>query len=280
MNDRSKINMAGFFLPQVAIVMVLALCAFASEETDKRPQVKSYKMQAIKNVLIKENGVLAKNHIENEKKVIACDKFKLTENDVRAFFRLSRQEEYRPDLRSNIATTCHSSGELTLENGDKGQWLISMGRNGFIELRNGIFLDFCCATCLAGLYDDPYEDGEKSGEVRPYKMSKIKSINITENGAWQDAGNDPNETPQMCRSFKLAKNDIKDYFRRAERVSHDEFHEFLFSSSCYAAGVVTFINGDQGKWQIDFERKGIITLSDGRKLNFFCPRCRGKVFYP
>jgi len=76
----------------------------------------------------------------------------------------------------------------------------------------------------------------------------------------------------------LTKKDVQEFFRRARRVSYKEYGHDLDMSRCYATGNVVFANGDRGGWTIDRERRGLLTLSDGRNIYFYCEHCSAKVF--
>jgi hypothetical protein len=124
---------------------------------------------------------------------------------------------------------------------------------------------------------DPYEGGEKDQEIRPYTVTAIKSVIVMENGAWHN-GVSGDETPEMCAAFILRKSDVTEFFRRARRVSYFKYWNGLDMSRCHATGEISFVNGDRGSWMIDLERRGVLTVSDGRKFYFYCTKCRAKVF--
>jgi hypothetical protein len=124
---------------------------------------------------------------------------------------------------------------------------------------------------------DPYESDDKSTAIRPYKVTEIKSIVIRENGAWYE-GVSGDETPEMCAKFILNQSDLREFFHRARRVSSFKYWSELDMSRCHATGDIAFVNGDRGSWMIDLERRGVLTLSDGRKFYFYCTKCRATVF--
>jgi len=122
-------------------------------------------------------------------------------------------------------------------------------------------------------------DEETSGSIRPYKVASIKSVVIEKTGAWADEVYS-DETPDDCAKFKLSERDVRDFFRLAKQIDHETYGAYYLPSRCYAAGEIAFVNGDRGTWRIDFERRGVLILSDGRKLYFFCSACRSRAFYP
>jgi hypothetical protein len=71
---------------------------------------------------------------------------------------------------------------------------------------------------------------------------------------------------------------VREFFRKAKRVSDRAYSHDLQASPCYATGEIEFRNGDRGRWEIDQERLGWLGLSDGRAVYFHCPKCRAKVF--
>ncbi len=126
-------------------------------------------------------------------------------------------------------------------------------------------------------HQDSFEAGENYGKIRPYKMTAIKTITITQNGV-RSADISGDETPEVCANFVLTRCDVLDYFRHADRASSREYWETLSMSRCYAHGEIRFANGDHGKWMIDLERRGKVALSDGRNLYFYGRRAHAKVF--
>jgi hypothetical protein len=139
-------------------------------------------------------------------------------------------------------------------------------------------LIFIASGSIAGS-DDPFEGGELYGKPRPYKMTTIKNVSVTISGGWNNSISS-DETPEHCSKFLLKASLVRSYFGEARRASHKEYVHDLDMSRCYASGQIAFSNGDRGVWHIDQERRGMIALSDGRKLYFFCQICEGKVFYP
>lgn len=122
-------------------------------------------------------------------------------------------------------------------------------------------------------------DEETSGPIKPCKFASIKSLVIEKTGAWADEVYS-DETPDDCAKFKLSERDVHDFFRRAKQIDYETYGAYYLPSRCYAAGEIAFVNGDRGTWRIDFERRGVLKLSDGRKMYFFCSACRSRAFYP
>jgi hypothetical protein len=126
---------------------------------------------------------------------------------------------------------------------------------------------------------DPYDGGEKYWQIKPYRVTAVKKIVIEDTGKWSEMRSSSEETPDDCAEFKLTERDVREFFLRARRVSYRMYGGVLDASRCYAIGKVVFANGDQGKWVIDPFRRGLLSLSDGRNIYFFCTKCRSKVFY-
>lgn len=126
---------------------------------------------------------------------------------------------------------------------------------------------------------DAYEGGDYYGLIRPFKVPKVKSVAIEKNGAWSDQYNASTETARECVKFKLKKRDVHEFFKYARRVSYKEYWNDLNFSKCHATGRVLFENGDAGQWTIEAFRKGVLSLSDGRNVYFYCTKCTGKAFY-
>jgi hypothetical protein len=138
-----------------------------------------------------------------------------------------------------------------------------------------IILSLTAAAAARGPLDNDEEEYELT---EPYKMTSIRSVTIKTIEAWPDSDY-TEETLEDCAKFKLGKQDVRDFFRRTEQIDYERFSYYL-ASRCYAMGEIAFANGDQGTWRIDFERRGVLNLSDGRKLYFFCSKCVSKAFYP
>jgi len=126
---------------------------------------------------------------------------------------------------------------------------------------------------------DPYDGGDKYSEIRPYKVTPVKKIVIKEIGKWSDRRSSSDETQQDCAAFRPRETDVREFFHRARRVSFSKYLNDLDASRCYAAGEIFFENGDRGTWVIDAGRRGVLTLSGGVNLYFFCTKCRANVFY-
>lgn len=138
-------------------------------------------------------------------------------------------------------------------------------------LKNTLEQDACQADSFEGA-------GKNYSIPRPYRLSKIKSLVINQNGAWSD-NVESSETTGMCSSFLLSKNDVRDFFRHPKRISGWEYWNGLSMSRCHAYGEITFVNGDYGKWRIDAMRRGRIILADGRSLYFLGKNARAKALY-
>jgi hypothetical protein len=148
----------------------------------------------------------------------------------------------------------------------------------FLCILIGIFF-ISLSTIHASAGGNASTDEEDYGPIKPYKVATIKSVIIEETGAWtEDVYSD--ETPGDCAKFKFSELDVRDFFRRAKQIDYETYGAYYLASRCYATGAIVFKSGDRGTWRIDFERRGILKLSDGRKLYFFCSKCRSKAFYP
>jgi hypothetical protein len=124
---------------------------------------------------------------------------------------------------------------------------------------------------------DRYEAGAEYWKPRPYKITAVKTVHISKNGAWSNLVSS-DETPDVCAKFVLTQETVKDFFCHARRASSKEYGHDLDMSRCFASGKLVFANGDKGEWQIDRERRGVVTLEDGRNLYFYCPNCKNEMF--
>ena len=114
-------------------------------------------------------------------------------------------------------------------------------------------------------------------EIRPYKITTVKTVSNIKNAAWSD-NISSDETAKSCAKFVLTKNNVREFFRLARQASEREYGHDLSMSRCSSSGEIIFANGDKGKWKIDRARRGLLTLSDGRAVYFYCAKCRPKVF--
>jgi hypothetical protein len=156
-----------------------------------------------------------------------------------------------------------------------GRMAINVCRYLCVALLGAVLLVSSAGHAAAGPLDDAEEVYEL---IEPYKMTSIRSVTLRKIEVWPD-DDYTEETPEDCAMFKLNKQEVRNFFRRAEQIDYESFWYYL-ASRCYATGDIAFANGDRGTWRIDFERRGVLNLSDGRKLYFFCSKCRSKAFYP
>jgi hypothetical protein len=131
-------------------------------------------------------------------------------------------------------------------------------------------------SALSTAAADGYEHSNSVAR-RSYALTAVRSVAVEANGLWSDAISS-DETPELCARFALREHDVREFFRRARRASLKEYEHDLDMSRCHATGTIAFANGDHGRWVIDMERRGLLTLSDGRSMYFYCPKCRAKVF--
>ncbi len=108
-------------------------------------------------------------------------------------------------------------------------------------------------------------------------MSGIRTMSIEKNAEWTDRVSS-DEPPESCADFVLKKKDVREFFRVARHASEREYGHDLLMSRCSVSGKVVFRNGDRGEWKIDRARRGLLVLSDGRVLYFYCGKCHSKVF--
>ncbi|MGZ8315812.1 MAG: hypothetical protein ACXW3B_11600, partial [Telluria sp.] len=107
--------------------------------------------------------------------------------------------------------------------------------------------------------------------ARDPHLPAIKSITIRENAARSPAAAETNE---QCGQFVLSKDEVKSYMRAAREVTEEDYLHMIDWSPCYASGDVQFKNGLTGVWGIQQLRAGSLTLSNGRTIYLYCPKCR------
>ena len=103
------------------------------------------------------------------------------------------------------------------------------------------------------------------------------TVQIQRNGAWHDRISS-DESAQDCATFLLSSADVRDFLTRARPVSERTYAHELDASRCVASGSARFFPGVTGQWQIDRERRGLLTLSDGRTLYLHCGACKAAAF--
>lgn len=136
---------------------------------------------------------------------------------------------------------------------------------------------FLFTSLVFAVNTDSLADENNIYEIRPYEITTVKTVSNIKNAAWSD-NISSDETPESCANFVLTKKNIREFFRIARQASEREYGHDLSMSRCFAAGEVSFANGDKGQWKIDRARRGLLTLSDGRAAYFYCAKCRPKVF--
>jgi hypothetical protein len=152
-------------------------------------------------------------------------------------------------------------------------------RKLYICIPIGLYFIFLSAIDVSAAASAASDEKEDYGPIKLYEVSAIKSVVLENMGMWTDEEYS-DETPEVCAKFKLKNGDVSDFFRLARQIDYEMFRVHYLASRCYATGKIVFANGDQGSWKIDFERRGVLKLSDGRKLFFFCSKCKSKAFYP
>lgn len=121
--------------------------------------------------------------------------------------------------------------------------------------------------------------GDNRGHALPpsYKVSRIRSVHIRENGAWAKDLSSSDETESECSAFVLCEKDVRDFFRSSRPIDWYTW-DYLPYTRCHAIGEITFVNGDKGRWFIDRNRRGSLMLADGRLGYFYGEKARAKVF--
>lgn len=85
------------------------------------------------------------------------------------------------------------------------------------------------------------------------------------------------ESREFCSRFRLTKRDVVDFFSSAKRIDKS-LYNYLPFPRCYATGSITFLSGDKGRWFIDSERRGHLTLEGGQEAFFYGLGAQAKVF--
>ena len=85
---------------------------------------------------------------------------------------------------------------------------------------------------------------------------------------------------EYCSKFRLRLRDVREFFAAAKQVDQRAYHHDLEMSRCNAEGLVAFANGQRGHWWIDKERRGRVSLTDGRLIYLYCAACTSRQFEP
>lgn len=134
-----------------------------------------------------------------------------------------------------------------------------------------VFIYFCAHGAYGG--EEIAVSNDDTGIVK-----KTRSVTITVNGGWE-SNISGHESPELCKKFILKTDDVMEFFRYAELVLERRYEHDLPAAMCYAEGEISFLDGEQGKWNIDQARRGFLTTKHGTRY-FYCDKCRAKNFAP
>jgi|WetSurMetagenome_2_1015567.scaffolds.fasta_scaffold773844_1 hypothetical protein len=123
----------------------------ASNDEDDYGPIKPYKVTAIKSVVIKNNAAWT-DDVYSDETPEDCSKFKLSERDVRDFFRRARQIDHETYGAAYLASRCYATGEIVFANRDRGIWRIDFERRGALKLSDGRQFYLFCSTCRSKAY--------------------------------------------------------------------------------------------------------------------------------
>lgn len=112
-------------------------------------------------------------------------------------------------------------------------------------------------------------------ELQDPKLPAIKSCDIKVSATRSPAARGSYE---QCGQFVLTNAEVKRYLTVAREVTQDDYLHMLDRSPCYASGHVSFADGMTGVWGIQQLRAGSLTLSDGRTIYLYCPKCSARAF--
>jgi hypothetical protein len=112
---------------------------------------------------------------------------------------------------------------------------------------------------------------------KSYRAGNIKQVQIVENGAWSSSLSSSEESRELCSKFRLTEREVVNFFRSAKRIDKT-LYNYLPFSRCYATGSITFLSGEKGRWFIDSERRGHLTLDGGQEAFFYGLDAQANVF--
>ncbi|MCF6261433.1 MAG: hypothetical protein L3J98_14935 [Gammaproteobacteria bacterium] len=112
-------------------------------------------------------------------------------------------------------------------------------------------------------------------KLYPLGIKGINKITLIEVGVKSLAGKDLNIS---CKSFRLTKEDVEEYFHKAKKVSKNDYRHMLDWSPCYVKGEIILNNGDIGEWDIHQYKSGVINLGADKIIYMYCPSCKAEMF--
>lgn len=107
----------------------------------------------------------------------------------------------------------------------------------------------------------------------------IESITTSNDGLFSKTTSSSEETPDDCKEFKLSNDQINNFFSTATLISKRNYDHDLLPSRCYAEGKLQSTKTENGYWNIDRARRGLIKIENQEELYFFCNDCLDEVFY-
>ena len=83
-----------------------------------------------------------------------CKDFVLTEDDIKAFFKVAREATEREYSHGPLMSRCFAEGKITMSGKHKGKWRIDRTRRGILMLENGQSYFFYCGKCINRVYTE------------------------------------------------------------------------------------------------------------------------------
>lgn len=130
----------------VFLILVFSTCAVLASEactqgSEYEPSLCPLNLPGIEKISIEENA--AKSPAEKDPTII-CSEFKLTERQVRRYFRNAKSVSENDAHYTLDWSPCYTSGKMEFSDGRHGIWSINQFRMGTLVMSNGEkFIQFC-----------------------------------------------------------------------------------------------------------------------------------------
>ncbi len=264
-------------------IVSLFLCASGRLWGDQSTQgelPRTYRVQAIRSVTIRENGAWNSN-VASHQASATCSGFVLGEEDIRDYFRSAAR--ISASLYNHLPfSSCYASGDILFASGASGTWYIDSWRRGELTLRDGRKAYFYGLKARASVFAKADPGYNKPSGAQPPRvaakldLASVAMVSVRKgNFLWPVSEEQKNG---LCR-FELGEEAVKDYLRRARKVSL-QVYGAMPPSICHAEGMVQFSDGRVGEWMIESNRRGVLDLRPGGKVYLLSKEAQAPGFDP
>jgi hypothetical protein len=104
----------------------------------------------------------------------------------------------------------------------------------------------------------------------PIALPSITRLKVQKNG---QKSTSPQGEASSCSDFKISKEGVRKFLKKAKQVSERDARETLDWSPCYAGGTIVFANGTKANWSVGQLRSGTIDFVGRGRVFLYCPDC-------